>query len=233
MRVALITGGNKGLGYETARQLKEQGYKVYIGSRDTARGAQAAEALDVTSIQLDVTDEDSIKQAAEAIQAEEGRLDILINNAGISGSMKPPEAITAEVMRQVYDTNVFGIVRMMHHFVPLLEQSSQPVVVNVSSGLGSFGMVTNPDTEEYQVNSLAYCSSKSAVTMLTVQYAKRLTHMQINAADPGSTNTDLVGDFSNQAKPATEGVVPIVKLATIDKEGPTGTFINADGPMPW
>ncbi|BCU51484.1 NAD(P)-dependent dehydrogenase (short-subunit alcohol dehydrogenase family) [Staphylococcus auricularis] len=233
MRVALITGGNKGLGYETARQLKEQGYKVYIGSRDTARGAQAAEALDVTSIQLDVTDEDSIKQAAEAIQAEEGRLDILINNAGISGSMKPPEAITAEVMQQVYDTNVFGIVRMMHHFVPLLEQSSQPVVVNVSSGLGSFGMVTNPDTEEYQVNSLAYCSSKSAVTMLTVQYAKRLTHMQINAADPGSTNTDLVGDFSNQAKPATEGVVPIVKLATIDKEGPTGTFINADGPMPW
>ena len=120
MRVALITGGNKGLGYETARQLKEQGYKVYIGSRDTARGAQAAEALDVTSIQLDVTDEDSIKQAAEAIQAEEGRLDILINNAGISGSMKPPEAITAEVMQQVYDTNVFGIVRMMHHFVPLL-----------------------------------------------------------------------------------------------------------------
>lgn len=233
MRVALITGGNKGLGYETARQLKEQGYKVYIGSQDTARGAQAAEALDVTSIQLDVTDEDSIKQAAEAIQAEEGRLDILINNAGISGSMKPPEAITAEVMQQVYDTNVFGIVRMMHHFVPLLEQSSQPVVVNVSSGLGSFGMVTNPDTEEYQVNSLAYCSSKSAVTMLTVQYAKRLTHMQINAADPGSTNTDLVGDFSNQAKPATEGVVPIVKLATIDKEGPTGTFINADGPMPW
>ena len=233
MRVALITGGNKGLGYETARQLKEQGYKVYIGSRDTARGAQAAEALDVTSIQLDVTDEDSIKQAEEAIQGEEGRLDILINNSGISGSMKPPEAITAEVMQQVYDTNVFGIVRMMHHFVPLLEQSSQPVVVNVSSGLGSFGMVTNPDTEEYQVNSLAYCSSKSAVTMLTVQYAKRLTHMQINAADPGSTNTDLVGDFSNQAKPATEGVVPIVKLATIDKEGPTGTFINADGPMPW
>lgn len=120
MRVALITGGNKGLGYETARQLKEQGYKVYIGSRDTARGAQAAEALDVTSIQLDVTDEDSIKQAAEAIQAEEGRLDILINNAGISGSMKPPEAITAEVMQQVYDTNVFGIVRMMHHFCPII-----------------------------------------------------------------------------------------------------------------
>ena len=101
------------------------------------------------------------------------------------------------------------------------------------SGLGSFGMVTNPDTAESQVNSLAYCSSKSAVTMMTVQYAKGLPHIQINAADPGSTNTDLVGDFSNNSKPASEGVKPIIKLATIDKNGPTGTFIDGNGTMPW
>ena len=94
-------------------------------------------------------------------------------------------------------------------------------------------MVNNPETAESQVNSLAYCSSKSAVTMLTVQYAKSLTNMQINAADPGSTNTDLVGDFSNNSKPASEGVIPIVKLATIDADGPTGTFIDANGTMPW
>ena len=122
---------------------------------------------------------------------------------------------------------------MMNTFIPLLEKSEQPVVVNVSSGLGSFGMVTNPDTAESQVNSLAYCSSKSAVTMMTVQYAKGLPHIQINAADPGSTNTDLVGDFSNNSKPASEGVKPIIKLATIDKNGPTGTFIDSNGTMPW
>ena len=144
-----------------------------------------------------------------------------------------PADLTVNDVQQVYNTNVFGIVRMMHTFIPLLEKSEQPVVVNVSSGLGSFGMVTNPNTQESKVNSLAYCSSKSAVTMITLQYAKGLPHIQINAADPGSTNTDLVGDFSNNAKPASEGIIPIVKLATIDKDGPTGTFIDSNGSMPW
>ncbi|MHD0396552.1 SDR family NAD(P)-dependent oxidoreductase [Staphylococcus simulans] len=233
MRVVLITGGNKGLGYETAKVLNEKGYKVYIGSRDDARGQQAAETLGVHYVQLDVTKEDTLNNAANAIREAEGHLDILINNAGISGDMKQVEQVTATDMERVYNTNVFGIVRTIHTFVPLLEQSEQPVIVNVSSGLGSFGMVTNPDTLESKVNSLAYCSSKSAVTMLTVQYAKGLPHMQVNAADPGPTNTDLVGDFSNDSKPASEGIAPIVKLATIDKEGPTGQFIGVDGDMLW
>lgn len=233
MRVVLITGGNKGLGYETAKVLNEKGYKVYIGSRDEARGKQAAETLDVSYVQLDVTKEDTLENAANEIREAEGRLDILINNAGISGDIKKVDEITAADMERVYNTNVFGIVRTIHTFVPLLEQSEQPVIVNVSSGLGSFGMVTNPDTLESKVNSLAYCSSKSAVTMLTVQYAKGLPHMQVNAADPGPTNTDLVGDFSNDSKPASEGIAPIVKLATIDKEGPTGQFIGMDGEMLW
>ncbi|WP_394855982.1 SDR family NAD(P)-dependent oxidoreductase [Staphylococcus borealis] len=232
-RITLITGGNKGLGFETAKEIKEQGHKVYIGSRDADRGRKAADELGVEFVQLDVTDDTSVQNAFKTIQEQEGRLDVLVNNAGISGGFKRPADLTVEDVQNVYNTNVFGIVRMMNTFIPLLEQSDQPVVVNVSSGLGSFGMVTNPDTQESKVNSLAYCSSKSAVTMLTVQYAKGLPHMQINAADPGSTNTDLVGDFSNNSKPASEGVIPIVKLATIDKDGPTGTFIDGNGTMPW
>ncbi|KOR13211.1 short-chain dehydrogenase [Staphylococcus carnosus] len=233
MRVVLITGGNKGLGYETAKELKNKGYKVYIGSRSEDRGKKAANELGVNCVQIDVTDVETLRNAAHEIREAEGRLDILINNDGISGDVKKVDEVTGADVERVYDTNVFGIVRTIHMFVPLLEQSEQPVIVNVSSGLGSFGMVTDPDTLESKVNSLAYCSSKSAVTMLTVQYAKGLPNMQVNAADPGPTNTDLVGDFSNNSKPASQGVVPIVKLATIDKNGPTGKFIGVDGEMPW
>ena len=159
-RIVLITGGNKGLGFETAKVLQQKGYNVYIGSRDAERGRQAADELGVKYVQLDVTDDISIQQAYLQIQDREGRLDILINNAGISGGFKKPADLTVNDVQQVYNTNVFGIVRMMHTFIPLLEKSEQPVVVNVSSGLGSFGMVTNPNTQESKVNSLAYCSSK-------------------------------------------------------------------------
>lgn len=232
-KITLITGGNKGLGFETAKALINEGHKVYIGSRNESRGQEAAKEIGAQSVQLDVTDETSVQHAFNYIKDQEGRLDVLVNNAGISGQFAKPADITVEDMDKVYQTNVYGIVRMMNTFIPLLEQSEQPVVVNVTSGLGSFGMVTNPESEEFHVNSLAYCSSKSAVTMLTVQYAKGLPQMQINAADPGSTNTDLVGDFSNNSKPATEGIKPIVELATIDADGSTGTFINGDGKMPW
>ncbi|MEJ7174484.1 SDR family NAD(P)-dependent oxidoreductase [Staphylococcus caprae] len=232
-RVTLITGGNKGLGYEAAKELKAKGYKVYIGSKNEERGQKASKELGVDYVQLDVSDDESVQQAFKTLSEKEGRVDVLINNAGISGGFAKVADITIEDVEKVYNTNVFGIVRMMNSFIPLLEQSQQPVVVNVSSGLGSFGMVTNPDKAESKVNSLAYCSSKSAVTMLTLQYSKGLPHMQINAADPGSTNTDLVGDFSNNSKPASEGVKPIVELATINADGPTGTFIDGDGPMPW
>ncbi|EHJ08106.1 SDR family NAD(P)-dependent oxidoreductase [Staphylococcus simiae] len=232
-KIVLITGGNKGLGYESAKALKDLGYKVYIGSRNDERGQQASQELGVHYVQLDVTSDYSVTNAYNMIAQKEGHLDILINNAGISGQFAAPADITPRDIEKVYNTNVFGIVRMMNTFIPLLEKSEQPVVVNVSSGLGSFGMVTNPETAESQVNSLAYCSSKSAVTMLTLQYAKGLPNMQVNAADPGSTNTDLVGDFSNNAKPASEGIKPIIELATIDEHGPTGTFIDDNGTVPW
>ena len=230
MKITLITGGNKGLGYEAARRLIELGHKVYIGARNEELGEKAAAELGAEFVQLDVTKDDSVNVAVEQILKNEGRLDVLINNAGISGGFSKVEDITVETMRHVYETNVFGIVRVINAFVPLLRKSESPVIVNVTSGLGSFGMVTNPETVESKVNALAYTSSKSAVTMLTVQYAKGLPDIRVNAADPGATKTDLTG-FGNQT--VTEGTDAIVKLATIGKDGPTGIFINREGILPW
>lgn len=229
-KLTLITGGNKGLGYETARRLIELGHTVYIGSRDREQGRKAAEKLGARFVQLDVTDDDSVRSAAAELAEREGVLDVLINNAGIAGSNLKPEDVTVELMKSVYDTNVFGIVRVTHAFLPLLRKSSEPVVVNVTSGLGSFGMVTNPETLESKVNSLAYCSSKAAVTMLTVQYAKGMPDIRFNAADPGPTKTDLTGMGPQTVQ---EGTDAIVHLATIGKDGPTGMLINRKGSLPW
>lgn len=147
-RIVLITGGNKGLGYESARRLLEMGYKVYIGSRNEERGKNAAEKLGAELLLMDVTIEDSVKAAAQAMMDKEDRIDILINNAGISGVYKKAEDITGTDMEKVFDTNVFGVVRVTNAFLPLLRKSDNPVIVNVSSGLGSFGMVTDDTTNE-------------------------------------------------------------------------------------
>ncbi|QHT63677.1 SDR family NAD(P)-dependent oxidoreductase [Paenibacillus lycopersici] len=231
MKVTLVTGGNTGLGYETARRLKELGHKVYISSRDENKGKIASEALGVDYVVLDVTDDASVKKAAQEIEHKEGRIDVLINNAGIPGPHAKPEDLTADMMLHVYDTNVFGIVRVTHHFLPLLKRSEAPVIVNVSSGLGSFGQVLNPDKIESKVNALAYCSSKAAVGMLTVQYAKTLPAIKINAIDPGPTNT---GErFKHGIQSMQEATDAVVRMAAIDKTGPTGTFSNREGIIPW
>ena len=231
MKITLITGGNTGLGYETARRLKELGHKVYISSRNDSKGKAAAEALGVDYVVMDVTGEETIASAAETIMNNEGRLDVLINNAGIPGGHAKPQDYTADMMHEVFNTNVYGVVRVTNQFLPLLEKSSQPVIVNVSSGLGSFGQVLNPEKIESKVNALAYSASKSAVSMLTVQYSKALPQMRINAIDPGPTKT---GDqFSNGIQTLQEGTDAVVKMATIGKDGPTGTFTNRDGVIPW
>ncbi|MDO3409765.1 SDR family NAD(P)-dependent oxidoreductase [Saccharibacillus sp. CPCC 101409] len=230
MTITLITGGNKGLGFESARRLIELGHTVYIGARDAERGSKAAEELGARFVRLDVTDTDSIDAAAAEILRTEGRLDVLVNNAGITGAYKKPEDITAADIRQTYETNVFGLVSVTHAFLPLLRRSEAPVIVNVSSGLGSFGTVTNPDRLESQINALSYTSSKSAVTMLTIQYAKGLPDIRVNAVDPGATKTDLTGQGHQTV---TEGTDAIVKMATIGKDGPTGTFTDRSGVMPW
>ncbi|MDB4975993.1 MAG: putative short chain oxidoreductase [Myxococcaceae bacterium] len=231
MTNTLITGANKGLGFETARRLLALGHTVYLGARDRERGEAAAARLGARFVQLDVTDDASVTAAATWLQQQPGGLDVLINNAGIAGDMSPPSEVTADAVRHVYETNVLGIVRVTHALLPLLRASKNPVIVNVSSGLGSFALVHDASRIESKVAALAYCSSKSAVTMLTVQYAKTLPELRINVVDPGYTATDL----NHHSGPQTveQGTDAIVRLATIDKDGPTGTFQDAAGILPW
>jgi len=230
MTTTLITGANKGLGYETARRLIEAGHSVWIGARDEARGSAAAEALGGRFVQLDVTSDASVAAAAETIAAN-GGLDVLINNAGITGPHSSPADLTGTDALEVFNTNVVSIVRTINAFLPTLRQSSAPTVVNVTSGLGSFHAVHDSDRIESQVIAPLYNSSKSAVTMLTVQYAKALPELRINAADPGYTATDLNGNSGTQT--VTEGTDAIVDLATRGGQGPTGTFIDRSGVAPF
>jgi len=231
MSIVFITGGNTGLGFESARRLKELGHKIYIGCRDEQKGKKAALELGVEYIVVDVTDDESVKKAVYSYRQKETHLDVLINNAGVPGAFILPKDVTADLMYNVYNTNVFGIVRVTHEFLPLLEVSENPVIVNVSSGLGSFGQVLNPDKIESKVNSVSYCSSKAAASMITVQYAKGLPNIKINAVDPGPTNSG--GQFKNGVQTIQEGTDAIVKMATIGKDGPTCTFSNRDGIISW
>jgi NAD(P)-dependent dehydrogenase (short-subunit alcohol dehydrogenase family) len=231
MTITLITGGNKGLGYESARRLIELGHTVYIGARDAQRGKTAADALGARFVPLDVSDDASVAAAAAELGEREGQLDVLVNNAGISDALLAPEDVTASAMHQVYDVNVFGIVRTTHAFLPLLRAASSPVIVNVSSGLGSFGVVTNPDRFESTFATVVYGSSKAAVGMLTVQYAKALPDIKVNAVDPGYTATDINANSGHQS--VTEGTDAIVRLATIGADGPTGSFADRHGVLPW
>jgi len=230
MTTTLITGANKGLGYETARRLIEAGHTVWMAARDPERGQQAADALGGRFVQLDVTDDESVAVAAETVAAASG-LDVLVNNADITGSHSPAAELTAAAALEVYNTNVVSIVRVTNAFVPLLRHSPAPTIVNVTSGLGSFAAVHDESRIESKVNAPLYTSSKSAVTMLTVQYARALPEMRINAADPGYTATDLNGHSGPQT--VTEGTDAVVELATRGGQGPTGTFIDRSGVAPF
>jgi NAD(P)-dependent dehydrogenase (short-subunit alcohol dehydrogenase family) len=230
MTTTLITGANKSLGFETARRLVETGHTVLIGARDQERGRAAAESLGARFVQVDVTDDASVKAAAADVAAHEGAIDVLVNNAGVLGRVGPVGEYTAADMSAVLDVNVVGIVRVTHAFLPLLRKSSNPVIVNVSSGMGSFGMTQDPARIESQYALPLYCASKAAVTMLTTQYAKELKDMRINAVDPGQTATDFTGGLGHSVA---EGAEPIVTLATIGPEGPTGQFIDRSGNIPW
>jgi NAD(P)-dependent dehydrogenase (short-subunit alcohol dehydrogenase family) len=226
----LITGANRGLGREAARRLIEAGHDVCLSARDAARGRAVADALGARFVQLDVTDDESVAAAAERVAAETG-LDVLVNNAGIVGDRVAVEETTADHLRDLYETNVFGVVRVFAAFAPLLARSENPVVVNVSSGMGSLGVTTDPERLESTLVGLAYPSSKTAVNMLTSQYAKAYPDMRINAVDPGYTATD----FNNHAGIQTvqEGTDAIVRMASIDSSGPTGAFIDRHGNVPW
>ncbi|MGW0231473.1 SDR family NAD(P)-dependent oxidoreductase [Actinopolymorpha singaporensis] len=235
MTTTLITGGNKGLGFETARRLIAAGHSVYIGSRDPERGRRAADQLGARLVTLDVTDEESVAAAARNIEAD-GGLDVLVNNAGIEG--RTPDgrvvdaaATTADLMRTLFETNAVGLVRVTHAFLPLLQHSPAPVVVNVSSGLASLSHVTTPGTPTYAFPGIAYPASKAAVNMITVQYAKAFPAMRINAVEPGYTATDLNHHTGTQT--VAEGAQIIVRMAQVGADGPTGGYFGADGPLPW
>jgi len=228
MPVTLITGANKGIGFETARQLLELGHVVYMGARDVERGKKAAEALGAQFVQLDVTDEASVSGALAAIDSAEGRLDVLVNNAGILGS----EAINGPEALRVFDTNTVGVVRVTEAALPLLRKSSNPTVVNVSSSLGSFWAVNNPDRPEFNVPLALYSASKSAATMLTVQYAKSQPGIKFNALEPGTTATDMTAALGI-GRPVEESARTVVRLATLDADGPTGTLQDENGELSW
>lgn len=231
MTTTFITGANRGLGRETARRLLERGHTVLIGARDVAAGTAAAEALGARFVPIDVTDDASVAAAAADVERHEGAIDVLINNAGTAGRPVEAAELTAGDVLEVLDVNVLGAVRTTAAFLPLLRRSPDPVVVNVSSGMGSLAFTHDPARPESHVVAPAYTASKAALTMLTTQYAKALPDVRINAADPGYTATDLNGHSGPQT--VTEGTDAVVRLAT---EGPghgSGRFVDRDGEIGW
>jgi NAD(P)-dependent dehydrogenase (short-subunit alcohol dehydrogenase family) len=228
MTVTLITGANKGIGFETAKQLLALGHVVYIGARDAERGEKAAAALGARFVQLDVTDDASVSSALAAIDSDEGRLDVLVNNAGVlaDGVTDGPAALRA------FDTNAVGIVRVTEAALPLLRKSAHPVVVTVSSSAGSFWAVTNPERAEFSLPLALYSASKAAATMLTVQYAKSQPGIKFNAVEPGPTATDMTAAFGIGRAPE-ESAAVVVRFATLGADGPTGTFQDENGELPW
>jgi len=231
MRNVLITGANKGIGFEVARQLGQLGYRVYLGSRDEQKAQEAVKQIDLPNVEflkIDVSDASSVKQAAAKLEA----LDILINNAGIPG--KQPQNISAvdiESAQEIFNTNYFGAIRTTQAFLPLLKQSDLPVIVNVSSELGSLAMQTsekrNPNWDNYHV----YGATKTALNVFTINLAQELRNFRINSVTPGYTATDL-NNFAG-FKTAAQGAEPIVRLAIIGKDGPTGQFFQHEDQVPW
>ena len=231
MTTTFITGANKSLGYETARRLIEAGHTVLLGARDPERGRAAADALGARFVQIDVTDDASVAAAAADIAAHEGAIDVLINNAGVFGPHLPADQLTAADASAVFEVNVVGIVRVTHAFLPLLRKAANPVIVNVSSGMGSFALTHDTDRAEGRNLAPLYTASKAAVTMLTTQYAKSWPDVKVNAADPGYTATDFNAHRGTQT--VEEGTDAVVRMAQLDASGPTGTFIDRHGAVPW
>ncbi|HWK93496.1 MAG TPA: SDR family NAD(P)-dependent oxidoreductase [Luteimicrobium sp.] len=230
-KTVFITGANKGLGFETARRLTALGHTVLLGARDAERGQDAAARLGARFVRIDVTDDASVAAAAADVAAHEGRVDVLVNNAGIVGETAPADELTGEHATLVFSTNVVAAVRTTNAFLPLLRAGEAPVVVNVTSGLGSLTLTHDPERVESQVVAPLYTSSKAAVTMLTTQYAKAIADVRFNAVDPGYTATDLNGGSGPQT--VTEGTDAIVTLVTEDPAAGTGRVIDRYGPLAW
>ena len=236
-KVALVTGANKGIGLEIARQLGRLGFMVLIGARGAERGLAAeqelrAEGLDAVLLLLDVTDQASIDAAARVVEDRYGRLDVLVNNAAIAIDDAPPSLLDVATLRTTYDTNVFGLFSITKAMLPLLRRSPAGRIVSMSSGAGSFRETSSPNWRD-EWNTLAYNSSKSAVNAITIHLATelRLTAIKVNAVNPGYVATDL-NDYRGQ-RTVQQGAIAPVRLATLPADGPTGGFFDETGPVPW
>jgi NAD(P)-dependent dehydrogenase (short-subunit alcohol dehydrogenase family) len=235
MKTVLITGANKSIGFETARQLAQKGYFIYLGSRDIAKGTEAAEQLkqegltNVEAIAIDVCDKNSVAAAKAVVEAKSGTLDVLINNAGILGDM-PQNAfdVSTDEIRKVFDTNFFGTIDVTQAFLPLLEKADVPVIVNVTSGLGSLTLHSDPNWKYYAYKTAGYGVSKAAQNAYTINLAFELKDkgFKINAIDPGYTATD----FNNHSGPNSVQYAAafVAKYADLDANGPTGKYFSPD-----
>lgn len=238
-KVALITGANRGIGFEIARQLGQHGLTVLVGARDECRGTHAAarlaaDGIDAQPVMLDVTDAASIAAAAAFVDEVYGVVDVLVNNAGVRlDNGLEPSGVPLELLRATYETNVFGPVAVIQAFLPLLRRSPAGRVVNATSALASMALNQDPDFEFAAMKLLAYNSSKTALNAITVQFAHELheTPIKVNAADPGYTATGFNGFRGTQT--VEEGARAAVRLALLDGNGPTGGFFDAGGPLPW
>lgn len=245
MKNVLITGANKSIGYETARQLLTQGYYVFLGSRDLVKGIKAAEQLEsegllnVEAIQLDVTDDESVKNARIEIGKKTEFLDVLINNAGINGGW-PQAALEASIeqFNAVFDTNVYGVVRVTQAFIDMLRKSAQPRIVNVSSSGCSLTLHCDPTWKYYTHKAAVYPASKAAMNMYTINLAYELrdTNFKVNAVCPGFVATDFNGHRGTGT--VQEAGTRIAKYAMIGNDGPTGKFFaeeynSVTGECPW
>lgn len=234
-KTALVTGANKGIGFAVAQGLGASGFTVAVGARDRARGEEAVRRLESAGVEafavaLDVTSDESVAVAAEAVERTAGRLDVLVNNAGISGrtddGAQDPTTLDLDVLRTVLDTNVFGVVRVTNALLPLLRRAPSPRIVNMSSTMGSLALRTGPVMA-------AYAPSKTLLNSLTVQYARQLadTNVVVNAACPGYVATDFTG-FAGPRSPE-QGAAIAIHLATLPDDGPRGGFFDDDGTLPW
>lgn len=236
-KVALVTGANKGIGLEIARQLARLGYIALVGARDAQRGQMAAqllqaEGLDALFLQIDVTDQHSIDTAAQVIEQQYGRLDVLVNNAAIAQDNAPPSQLDIAILRRTYETNVFGLFAVTKAMLPLLRKAEAGRIVNMSSGAGSLTETSSPDWRP-EWNTLAYNSSKSAVNAITVHFATELrsTPIKVNAVNPGYVATDQNQHRGHRS--VQQGAIAPVRLATLLTDGSTGGFFDENGILPW
>ncbi len=234
-KTALVTGANKGIGHAIAQGLGAIGFTVAVGARDTVRREEAVERLraagvDAFGVALDVTSDDSVASAAKTVEQTAGRLDVLVNNAGISGrtdgGVQNPSTLDLDVVRTVLDTNVFGVIRVTNAMLPLLRRAESARIVNMSSNMGSLTLQTGPQLA-------AYAPSKSMLNSITAQYARELagTNVIVNAACPGYVATDFTGFAAPRT--AEQGAAIAIRLATLPEDGPRGGFFDDEGAIPW